>query len=273
MLFHRIQWIAMQASDPGLAPLLDRTLVLIAHADDEVIGCGALLQRMKTPVVVLATDGAPRDDYFWRRHGSREAYAQVREDEARKALAEVGVDEPIFLAHRNPVFVDQELFRVLPLAFDALLELAHQHRPSALLTLAYEGGHPDHDSCCFLTAQLARELKLPAWEMPLYHRSLDGLPVKQEFASPNGPELVLHPTMDELERKRRMIAAYSSQGDLGEHFNTELERFRPLADYDFSRPPLPGVLNYEAWQWPITGVQVAEHFSRFDEQRKQANLA
>ena len=113
----------------ALAPLLGRTMVVTAHADDEVIGCGALLQRMRDPLLVISTDGAPRDDYFWRRHGSREAYAQIRKQEASRALPEAGVRKFIFLAERNNIFVDQELFRVLPQAFAALFEIARQHRP------------------------------------------------------------------------------------------------------------------------------------------------
>ena len=175
----------------------------------------------------------------------------------------------IFLAERNNIFVDQELFRVLPQAFAALFEIARQHRPQALLTLAYEGGHPDHDACCFLGAKLARELRVPAWEVPLYHRSVDGVEVKQEFPMPAANEVVLRPTPEELRRKQRMLAAYESQGNVVESFNIELERFRPLAHYDFSRPPLPGVLNYEAWQWRITGAEVAEQFVRFEETRQR----
>jgi len=36
-------------------------------------------------------------------------------------------------------------------------------RPQALLTLAYEGGHPDHDSCNFITSVIARE-RSPSWQ-------------------------------------------------------------------------------------------------------------
>src|SRR5207248_225254 len=54
-----------------LEPLLGRTLVLVAHQDDETIGCGALLQRMRDPLVVFGTDGAPRDQKFWHGLGTR----------------------------------------------------------------------------------------------------------------------------------------------------------------------------------------------------------
>jgi hypothetical protein len=92
--------------------------------------------------------------------------------------------------------------------------------------------------------------------------------VKQEFPIPNGDDVVIHSTGDEQDVKRRMLLAYASQGDIVSHFGVELERFRPLASYDFSRPPLPGVLNYEAWQWKVTGTEVAESFVRFMESRK-----
>ena len=74
-----------------LAPLLGKTLVLVAHPDDEAAGCGVLLQRIRQPVVVFATDGAPRDSFFWNKFGSREAYVQIRRDEALQALALLGI--------------------------------------------------------------------------------------------------------------------------------------------------------------------------------------
>ena len=247
-----------------LAPLLGKTLVIVAHPDDEIVGCGALLQRMREPLVLFATDGAPRQQFFWEKFGSRETYAQIRRDEARAALAEIGVDRFEFLPPAdNPgqLFLDQDLFLHIPRALEAISEIVTHVQPEALLTLAYEGGHPDHDTCAFLTWWIAREHVLPVWEMPLYHRSSAGALVPQEFIVPEGDEVLFDATLVEVHRKRKAIEAYASQNDTLGMFNPAIERFRPQASYNFRRPPHPGILNYESWQWPVTGSQLVQAFA------------
>lgn len=64
------------------------------------------------------------------------------------------------------------------------------------------------------------------------------------------------PPQTKLERKRRMLLAY-----------TDVERFRPQAAYDSSRPPQRGTLNYEAWGWPMRGAKVSVAFAAFSGKR------
>jgi N-acetylglucosamine malate deacetylase 2 len=239
----------------AIAPLLPRTLVLVAHQDDEAAGCGALMQRMREPLLVFATNGAPRDNYFWQRYGSREEYARIRRQEALHAASASGIERIRFLD-----FADQELHQQLPQALIALDQLVQDYRPSAILTLAYEGGHPDHDCCAFLSWVLFRRHSIPVWEMPLYHR-VNGVPVIQQFLSGASEEHRLHVTTEELARKRVMFASYVSQGIVLSHFDLTLERFRRQAEYDFSRPPHEGLLNYEAWEWPMKGEDLCNAFS------------
>lgn len=262
-----------------LAPLLGKTLVLVAHPDDEAAGCGVLLQRICRPIVVFATDGAPRDSFFWNKFGSREAYVRIRRDEARQALVLVGIRDIEFLRGGNGsgaknnrgasdaddegAFADQELFRSLETADAAIKQLVEQYRPDALLTLAYEGGHPDHDACSFLGSLVGNDFSIPVWEFPLYHRSTGGLTVRQNFSQNDDDQVVLQTTPSELELKRRMLQAYESQGDILSAFQPELECFRPRPEYDYSQPPQPGILNYEAWQWPVTGRELCAAFRRF----------
>ena len=255
-----------------LEQLLGRTMVLVAHPDDECITCGGLLQRMREPIVIYATDGSPQDPYFWSKYGSREVYSRLRQEEARAALAQVGVTEVVFLADQDPKLIDQELFRNLGIAFELLLSEVRRRQPEALLTLAYEGGHPDHDSCNLLAGELGRFLALPVWEAPLYRRRRSELSV-QEFVEPNGSEIPFLPSAEEIERKRQMCLQYPSQGDFLQVFGLEREMYRPLKEYDYSRPPHEGKLNYEQWQWSMTGSEVSAAFADFLHQRNLADLA
>src|SRR5437016_2282740 len=114
--------------------LLDQVLVLVAHPDDEAVACGTLLQRASEALVVYATDGAPRDAYFWQQYGTREAYALVRRAEAQQALAAIGLERFQFLGGAG--FIDQELFRNLQHAAELLSEICGSFRPTAILSLA-----------------------------------------------------------------------------------------------------------------------------------------
>ena len=260
--FRLYHWTGMDSSK--LTPLLRRTLVIVAHPDDETIACGGLLQRMSDPCVVFATDGAPEDAYFWARFGSRGQYAAIREGEAQAALAAVGVEQIEFLANQSEApLIDQVLYRALSAAFAALSRIVERHQPDALLTLAYEGGHPDHDSVSFLSAQLGRAFGIPVWEAPLYHRSEDSGGVYQRFVEEHG-EVVDHAVSGrELQAKQAMLACYKSQFDALPSFNVELERFRPQAKYEYSKRPHAGKVNYELWQWRMTAEEVSAAFAAF----------
>lgn len=238
-----------------VSQLMGRTLVVVAHPDDEAAGCGALLQRMREPAVLFCTDGAPRDEYFWKRHGSREAYADLRRSEARAALGRVGVQRAEFLA-----VTDQELYRCLAAAAAQIDEALTRIQPDAILTLAYEGGHPDHDSCALLAGTLGRARGIPVWEFPLYHRDRDAQPVVQCFVNPAASEIAISPSPAELQRKGRMVAEYRSQGDVLASFDVAKERFRPMAAYDFTRPPHEGPTNYECWKWRMSCTEVTAAF-------------
>ncbi|MGA2964068.1 MAG: PIG-L family deacetylase [Candidatus Korobacteraceae bacterium] len=270
----------------ALQPLLGRTLLVLAHPDDECVTYGALLQRMADPIVRFMTDGAPHDPYFWSHYGSREAYAALRQQEARRALARIGVQRVEFVSDgyhgrerdgnsprggraASDILVDQELFRILPAAWRELADAVERLQPQALLTLAYEGGHPDHDSCNLLVSLAARRFKLPAWEAPIYNRAdetSDGRLEPHRFSKENGTEIDVRPTAHEVEQKRAMWREYASQGDFLEIFSPEKESMRPLAAYDYSKPPHPGQLNYERWQWSMTGNDVCRAFVSFLEQ-------
>ncbi len=247
-----------------LRPLLARTLVLVAHPDDEAVGCGALLQRIEDPLVVFATDGAPRSDFFWQNYNSREEYALVRAEEAKRALKSVGVERFHLLCVTNPI-VDQELYKEIDRAYQSLVQLIEAEAPDAILSMAYEGGHPDHDACSFLAATAGEHFSVPVWEMSLYHRNASDI-TRQRFVT-NDESFELDMSREELIRKMNMFAAYDSQSEVLREFLPYIERFRPMKSYNFSRPPHEGELNYEAWQWPMKGSDLSQAFIQFQNRR------
>ncbi len=247
--------------------LQGRAVALVAHPDDEVIAFGALLQQLKEAVVVFATDGAPRDPGFWKRYGSREAYAEIRRQEACDALHIAGA-HPAFLWERvEGGIADQELFQRLPQAVRAFEQIVAASRPDFLLTLAYEGGHPDHDAVCFVASAVGKLMKLPVWESPLYHCHADGSEAVQTFPQKTGKEIELTVEGAALEKKLQMFHTYKSQSLVLDGFRPEIEQYRPVMEYDFTRPPVPWKLNYEQWEWKMTGSEVAAEFASYLKER------
>jgi LmbE family N-acetylglucosaminyl deacetylase len=111
---------------------------------------------------------------------------------------------------------------------------------------AYEGGHQDHDVANFIASRLAPEYAV--WEFAEYNFA--GAEVRsQAFIEPNGRECELILDDAEQARKRELLRLYASeQKNLG-YVGVEREVFRPLADYDYTRPPHAGRMFYQRFQW------------------------
>src|SRR5262249_22083245 len=133
-----------------------RMLVIAAHHDDETVGTGALLYHRKAVSVIHVTDGAPLDGKDSRAAGftSREEYAQARKREAEDALAIASMGPSSII--RLEFFDQSVCFRLSELVA-ALLQIFEQLEPDSVMTHAYEGGHPDHDSVAF-AARMASDI-------------------------------------------------------------------------------------------------------------------
>lgn len=215
-------------------------LILAAHPDDESIACASLLLADPAGcLVVHATDGAPRNPYYWEKHGfkSRESYRQARLAELTAALDLAGVPA----AHRiRCEIADQDVMLEVETIASRLLEIIRDHGVTALFTHAYEGGHPDHDACAAAAARLAELVEL--FEFPLYHQA-PGHYVAGHFIGAGGHEVEL--TQAEQKRKVAMLRCFKSQISVMDRFESRIERFRPAPRYDFTQPPHPGTLYYE----------------------------
>jgi LmbE family N-acetylglucosaminyl deacetylase len=227
----------------AIEPLLRSTLVLVAHPDDETVGCGILLQRIADLSILLCTDGAPARDQPWYSKVlySRKHYGGKRLAEFRAALRVAGARH----VYKTIGIQDQMLYRSLEQAAVFIGQFIVKHRPDAILSHAFEAGHPDHDSCAFLAHWAGRKFSLPVWEMPLYHKTSPSSPlVYQQFLRSDGNEVVLCPAPEELRRKRMMLSMHRSQAAVLSKVDGTREVFRPQQVSDFTVNPNPALSTF-----------------------------
>jgi N-acetylglucosamine malate deacetylase 2 len=230
-------------------------LIVVAHPDDETIGCGALLRRLPHALVVLVTDGAPHRMADAHRLGFpiREAYAAARSAEVASALAIAGVPARRMTSFGVP---DQGA----AFALETLVQRLETLLPNApvVLTHAFEGGHPDHDAVSFAVhmacARIGRAGHGPdIVEMPFYRASGNEWALQNFIPVDGAAEVCIDLCRDEQRVKSRMIAAHVSQRDLLGRFRLDRECFRIAPDYDFQRLPNGGSLLYERYDWGLNG--------------------
>lgn len=247
------------ASGTGMADL--PVLVIAAHPDDETIGVGALLPRLRDVKVLHVTDGAPRDGRDARQHGFADihAYAAARRGELRAALALAGIGPARILAFDLP---DQRAAFELPLLTLRLAGLLAEQQPAVVITHSYEGGHPDHDATAFAVHMALRLLEPPhpvLLEMASYHAGPEGFSAGCFLPADESATVTISLPAEAQALKRRMFDCFVSQRQVLAMFKASTESLRPAPRHDFTQPPHPGRLHYENFPWGMTG----ERFCKF----------
>jgi LmbE family N-acetylglucosaminyl deacetylase len=225
-------------------------LFLFAHPDDDAFIAGTMrlliLNHAEVHGVWL-TSG----DYFGK--------GEAREKELAEATLLLGLPSPRVLLLRFP---DLGLMRMLDQAADAVAELIDRLKPDTIFCVAYEGGHPDHDSVNFLAYEGCFRAGHHAelFEFPLYNAT--GKAVhwwwRINAFPPGGPEVQYQRLPeDAIEARQRITWAYASQwlymvparlASTRTRLSRTGEPFRPCpADRDHTLRPHEGTLNYERW--------------------------
>jgi hypothetical protein len=87
------------------------------------------------------------------------------------------------------------------------------------------------------------------WEFAEYNY-LNGKVASQRFLDPNRTEHELKLSPTEKERKRQALSMYRSEQANLKYVDVLQEVFRPQG-YDYAKPPHPGKLFYQRFQWVL----------------------
>lgn len=203
---------------------LQHPLIVVAHPDDEAIGCSFLLQRCSAASIVFCTSGASYANTDWKAFGSVSLYTAIREQEARNSLACASPTEDVHFLR----FEDGALHHSIPDLYRELCRLILKLTPGCVVTHVCEGGHPDHDVCAIVCGMAASSMNIGCLQMPLYgHHGKHFL--LQRFRPAIQESYRLAPTREEILIKRKMLAAYASQDHALRDIRTDVsEIFAPF---------------------------------------------
>ena len=212
------------------------------------------------PLIVHATDGAPRDLNDARAHGFADAadYAQARRRELAAAMALVGIGEERLVCLGFP---DQDAAHdlvALTRAFGAVLA---EHAPECVFTHAYEGGHPDHDAVAFAAraaispASVAGSCRAVADRDAFVSQPRAARACGRVSRRGRTPAFVVDLSAQMRELKRRMMASHDTQRATLAAFGVEQERFRRAAPVDFTQAAEWGRVYYERFDWKCSSAQ------------------
>jgi LmbE family N-acetylglucosaminyl deacetylase len=243
----------------------DPVAVIVAHPDDEIIGMGGRISMLETLTLIHATNGAPTAQARLKKKGfiDVKSYSSARFSEVDRALGIVGANP---VAHIRYDYPDGEL--VLRL-MEMIERLQSQLRDvSAVITHAYEGGHPDHDACAFATQYAIQRLEKSGCAPPsrlelTSYFSLNGrMRVGKFWPDSQKPGTFVHLTRNQRRRKLEALKAFETQEWIPKVFGARREMYREAPNYDFRRPPPPRNWLYDAHGWSISGQIWLEHAGR-----------
>ena len=225
-----------------------RHLFVLAHQDDELPYAG-IVQRTQR--------AGGRFDIVWMTNGdglAEEAgetlarYAAMRRSETDAAMAVLGADpsQLTFLDHSEVAIYDAfarmvtdgtaGVVAVWPLILEIAAQIERAVRdahPDVVWTLAYQGGHPEHDLVHLLTQRALRKRaaetgrETPLYELPAYELVIL-IPLRfKPWMGGEQHAIALEPV--ELERKLQMAECYPSQASLLQSFRHLMRVYHRLA--------------------------------------------
>ncbi|MDD3183612.1 MAG: PIG-L family deacetylase [Alphaproteobacteria bacterium] len=235
-------------SSPNLRPTYfgRRILILVPHPDDEVVACCTAIsqaQRHGAQIFTLyLTHGCIDKETLWPWQRDKYDRFVIRRLQESVQVARRLNLTPISYSDRPT----RHLWRNLGDVYREITKAIGDYNINQLWIPTYEGGHPDHDGLNAVCSHLKDQISI--LEFAEYNFA-GGKPHSHEFPICNGSETMIMLSPEEQGIKRKMLGLYESEQKNLDYVDVTQECYRPLASYDYSKPPHLGVMWYARHQW------------------------
>jgi LmbE family N-acetylglucosaminyl deacetylase len=192
------EWMSLLSDLPCWQPPRKSTIVLSPHPDDETLGSGGLITRLRSKgidvTVIAVTDGENA-------YGDDDQLGEIREREQTNALGKLSVDTEHVVRFRFPDSGLKDCERRLT----DMLRIVVSANTHIVAPWRFDF-HPDHEVCGRAAKAIAREkdLQITSYFFWTWHRgdrrTLNGLPL-----------VSLQLTPDEILAKQDALRCHQSQ--------------------------------------------------------------
>jgi LmbE family N-acetylglucosaminyl deacetylase len=236
----------------------DSLLCVVAHPGDEIIAAGGSFKQWHGARFIHLTDGAPRDLDVALDAGyeCRDEYARARGHEFLEAVHCAGLPDENITALG---YEEGELSPHLAGITMSLASIFHESLAEVVITHPYEGIDPDHDATAFAVqaacALLEKDGITPPTriEMADHHEEDEQLVIGKFLTAPPTESVTIRLDSASQQLKRAMFDQIETQQALLDGAEIHSESFRVAPDYDFTKPPMPGILGYERRDGAMNG--------------------
>lgn len=183
-----------------------RVCLFAPHPDDEVLGCGGLMQQLAAhgnPIVLIhvtnGTQSHPNSTLY-----TQESLDIIRPQESVKALAALGIAQQVTTITLH--LADGEVFNQQDKLYQKLSAIIQPN--DILITPFMRDGHPDHEATGRVVASFAKQHHLACYQVLIW---------AWHWAKPADSRIPWHCaikvdlTSEQLQRKVDAIACFESQ--------------------------------------------------------------
>ena len=223
-----------------------KILFLIPHPDDEVVGCCSIIRKFKKNgkqiYLFFITNGvlSEKSSWVWDKKKIKSRVIS-RKNEMKAVLKLLNIKDYFFQNIPTRTLKDN-----IPATLKRIKKIINLKQIDTIFCPAYEGGHQDHDVLNFISSKFLNRYKI--YEFAEYNYFNRKINVNSFIKNLKGQK-ILELSKEEILFKEKCLEIYKSERKNLSYIKVFKECYRPLINYDYSKPPHKGILFYRRYSF------------------------